>query len=353
MPCYHPQVVYVFKDKKSMSNGHTLVQSDFDYRKLKEIKLALGNERSFYNKKLKTIEECICTDATLIPCGHCVGCSTDISKSWMNRMVLEKEVSSTSYFLTITYDEEHLPSDHMLKKNHLDKFIKDIRNYFKNNYDYDNIRYYACGEYGSKTARPHYHMIVYNLPLTSLEYEILGLGKGVKCLFKTVGMSVDNEPLYQFDFLNNIWKKGFVVVGKVTSKSCGYVARYVNKKRMKKLPNWLLEKQGIVPEFNCMSRMPGIGEEYYHQNYLKILDNNLNFYIDGQLMSVGRYFEKFLDKFHPEEMERYKKLKESKSLFGKAYISGLSIRSPSTTINEELEKDEALHLQKYSTLHRK
>ena len=350
MACYHPQVAYIFYDKKTMSHGHTLVFKDFDYKNFETYKLALGTEKTFFNKKEKYDELCVCTDAVLIPCRHCVGCCTSLSREWMHRMVLEKEVSKTSYFLTLTYDEENIPVNHQLNKKHLDDFLKALRNYFKNKYDYDGIRYYACGEYGSKTARPHYHAIIYNLPLTPLEFKVFGFEYDKRYKFRVVGKGEDGTDLYEFDLLNQLWKKGFVVVGQVTDRSCGYVARYVDKKRLSGEKNKDLKACGIVPEFNCMSRMPGIGVPYYEKYYKKILDNNLNIFINGTTISVGRMFEKFLDKYHPEYLDRYKKLKESLSLFGKTQIMELEARGD---VNDGLKILEDLKTESFKLLKRK
>ena len=263
MSCYNPSVCYVFYDKKTLSRGHSLVVKDFDYKKLSYIKSAIGTEKSFYNKKEQCVDDCVCTDAVLIPCNHCVGCCSDISRSWMHRMVLENEVSKCSYFLTLTYDDDHMPKNHQLDPKHLQKFIKDLRNYFKNVFDYDGIRYYAVGEYGSKSGRCHYHALMYNLPLTALEYGVLGLKYDNRFKFKSVGVNEFGDCLYQFDLLNKIWGKGFVVVGSVTAKSCAYVSRYVDKKRMTGEKNKELKRRGIVPEFSLSSKRPGIG--YFYQ----------------------------------------------------------------------------------------
>lgn len=351
MSCYHPSVCYVFYDKKTLTRGHTLVYKDFDYQKFGEIDYAVGTEKSFYNKKFQCIDNCVCTASYLIPCGHCVGCSNAISKEWSQRLMFEKAVSKNAYFLTITYDDDHIPKNHQLVKQHLESFIKDIRNYYYNHYGLDKIRYYAVGEYGSKSGRCHYHAIIFNLPLTDLDFKAFGID-GKSLGFHPVGKSTTGEILYQFDLLNDLWSRGFVVVGEVSLASASYVARYVDKKRLAGVKNKLLISNGIVPEFSICSRMPGIGSLYFEKYYEKILDENLVVWIEGKSLSVGRYFEKFLKKNHPEELGRYKLIKEKKSVFGKSYINGLNLRSNDTSINDELVNDEVLKIASYNTLKR-
>ena len=48
-------------------------------------------------------------DKIVIPCGHCIGCRLDYSRSWADRMMLELETAGCGIFATMTYDNEHLP----------------------------------------------------------------------------------------------------------------------------------------------------------------------------------------------------------------------------------------------------
>lgn len=350
MACYHPNSVLIYKDIKTKMKGIVKFSSKFNFQDLNCLKSNIGDTRKMDDRDTGDKEWYICSDAVLVPCGKCVGCAVDISRDWSYRLLMEKEISKNAWFLTLTYDEQHLPKNHQLEKEVLNDFIKKLRNYY---YDFglDNIRYYACGEYGSKSGRPHYHMIVYNLPLTPLEFKEFGVKAPKEAWkYKTVGSSIDKSPLYQFDLLNNIWKNGYVVVGNVTIESCGYVARYVNKKRMSGVKNEELKKNGIVPEFNCMSRMPGLAVHYYEKYWKKILDNNLTFFAGATRLSVGRSFEKWLLKYHADEFDRYKALKEKKALYGKIYNQDLLRRYGD--INIGLEHDEEIKQSSYNTLKR-
>ena len=342
MACFHPSKVSIYRDMKTHENCKVIFKPRYCYAEKTEDSL-LWDVRRIDGDWYK------CDEEVLVPCGHCVGCAIDISRDWSYRMMCEKESSKNAWFLTLTYDEEHLPNNHQLNKKHLDDFIKKLRNYY---YDLglDNIRYYACGEYGSKTARPHYHMIVYNLPLTPLEFTSFGVKYKSSHKYKTVGQSIDKTPLYQFDLLNDLWQKGFVVVGEVTVNSCAYVARYVNKKRMSGVKNEDLKKKGIVPEFNCMSRMPGIGVPYYEKHYDEIITKNLEFYSGSTRLSVGRSFEKWLEKNHPDRLEEYKAIKEKKALYGYIYTQNLLLQYGD--VNKGLEHDEELKQSAYNTLKR-
>lgn len=191
-----------------------------------------------------------------LPCGHCIGCRLDYSRRWANRCMLELKTSESAYFLTLTYDDEHVninSQGHLtLYKRDLQLFWKRLRKYFEN----DNIRYFACGEYGDTTLRPHYHAIVYNLNLTDLQMS---------------GKSEFGDIYYRSDTLDSIWKNGFVCVGDVTWETCAYTARYVMKKLTGKLSDFY-DTFELEPEFCVMSRRPGIGYEYYAQHKYDLLE---------------------------------------------------------------------------------
>ena len=95
-----------------------------------------------------------------VPCGNCVECLEKKRSEWSFRLQQELKVSDSAYFITLTYSEENLPEE--LSKEHCQKFLKRLRKQ-NDKYTTKKLRYYLAGEYGDKTKRPHYHMIVFNL----------------------------------------------------------------------------------------------------------------------------------------------------------------------------------------------
>lgn len=203
-----------------------------------------------------------------IPCGKCIECRLDYSRQWANRCMLELSYHDSRYcwFVTLTYNDEsmqHLPVGfvnnvevHSLDKSDIQKFFKLLRRDvdYHNRAVESNIRYYACGEYGTKSFRPHYHAIIYGLNL---------LDNSPWC------RSHHNFQLFRSPYLEKIWKKGFVVVSPVSWETCAYTARYVMKKA-KGLTADEYMKCGINPEFVLMSRRPGIGRQYFDEHYKDI-----------------------------------------------------------------------------------
>lgn len=157
-------------------------------------------------------------------------------------------------FLTLTYDEEHLPIDGSLVPHHFQDFIKRLRERCKP----QRIRYFHCGEYGDEYQRPHYHAALFGYQPTD-----------------EVHWSHSNgEPLYRSEFLEEVWSHGMVVSGTLTFESAAYIARYVTKK-----VNGVDRDSGhyvrscpitgrtteVLPEYATMSRRPGIGRDHYER----------------------------------------------------------------------------------------
>lgn len=88
-----------------------------------------------------------------VPCGKCINCRVSRSREWTIRLMNELQYYKTSLFVTLTYDDEHLPSDNGLHISDLQKYFKRLRR----DLDYSNrkIKYFACGEYGDQFGRPH------------------------------------------------------------------------------------------------------------------------------------------------------------------------------------------------------
>ena len=181
-----------------------------------------------------------------IPCGQCVGCRLERSRQWALRCVHEASLHDDNCFITLTYDDDHLPPGGTLVKKHFQDFMKRLRK----DVQPTRIRYYACGEYGDRTFRPHYHALLFNYRPSDLVL----IGKGP---------TEDRHPYYGSESLAQTWGYGHVTVGECTFESAAYCARYVMKKQTGRAA---ADHYGDrLPEFNLMSRRPGIGKDWYNQ----------------------------------------------------------------------------------------
>jgi hypothetical protein len=150
-------------------------------------------------------------------------------------MMLEAMQFEYSSFLTLTYSDEFLPSDGSLRPDDLKKFLKKLRD----RVGYGVFRYFAVGEYGDKTLRPHYHAALFGyIPCQG--------GRLIKGECQCLSCSVVRET----------WGYGHVMVGELSIKSAQYITGYVAKK-MTKADDKRLD--GRHPEFARMSLKPGIG----------------------------------------------------------------------------------------------
>lgn len=259
------------------------------------------------------------TDWLPIPCGQCIGCRLDYSRMWADRCILEAQQYEYNSFVTLTYDPEHLPPLKpvvdvntgevfewpSLVPEDLTKFMKDLRRYYSYHYNYDNIRFYSCGEYGDEYGRPHYHLLLFNLPVFDKVYWFT---------------NHEHEKIYISDTLSKIWGKGIVTIGEVTWNSAAYVARYVVKKQkgttkgLVDLPGKRLV-QGIQPEFVRMSRAPGIAWKYYdeHKNQFYETDE-IVISVRGKARAIKppRYFDKLYD-IDCEDPFKMREIKEKRA----------------------------------------
>lgn len=91
-----------------------------------------------------------------LPCGQCAGCRWTKAKDWSLRCVHEAQLHSRNCFITLTYNDEHLPENESLDVEHWQLFAKKLRHRF------GKFRFLHCGEYG-ELGRPHYHALLFGL----------------------------------------------------------------------------------------------------------------------------------------------------------------------------------------------
>lgn len=238
--------------------------------------------REFLTRAGSDVESMTCTnpfelevdgDMKIVPCGHCRACRIRRSAEWTVRLWHESLCHEDSVFVTLTYDDEHMPEDCMLKKDDLQKYVKRLRTASDK-----KIKYYAVGEYGDKTGRPHYHGIFFGLGIREHGYKRFSGGrKGNDTLVGQNGVAVRS------------WQsQGNVILGTVTMDSMRYVCDYVQKKLYK--PRG--EETGRVEPFSLMSK--GLGKEFALKNGAQIADNKYVM-VNGIKHGVPRYYAKVLD----------------------------------------------------------
>lgn len=163
-------------------------------------------------------------------CGQCLPCRLNRRRLWTCRIMLEAAGHDANSFWTMTYDQEHLPVQGVQKRD-LQLFFKKLRLVV------GKFRYYAVGEYGENTQRPHYHVVLFGVGTDRVADVLAAWGNGF--------VYPDAQALMRAPF-----------VGSVTEQSAAYVASYTVK-RMTRVSDPRLA--GRNPEFALMSLKPGIG----------------------------------------------------------------------------------------------
>lgn len=288
-------------------------------------------------------------DLTPIPCGNCLGCRLDYSRSWATRCLLEAEQFKDNYFITLTYDDDHLPKGQIgnatLVPDDMTKFMKDIREYYRTHFKHTDIRFFGCGEYGDTSFRPHYHLLMFNLPIPDITPEFRYIDPVTKKEVVTKHVGPKGEIYYYSDLIHDLWKKGNVVIGAVAFDSCAYVARYVVKK-LKGKSSEAYNKLCVEPPFVRMSRRPGLAYKYFFENKENIYqyDSIILATADGaRIVTPPRYFNTM---YEIENELRYYEIKEARKQAGNDYLNSLY---ENTTLHysdylEALENEKELQL---------
>lgn len=311
MPCYHPITAFKFG---SVLKGYTITHNPIKGKK--------NGGTEFTH-----------------PCGQCIGCRLDKAREWAVRCVHESSLYENNCFITLTFNDEYLhtrPKPWSIQRgkgSEFQLFMKRLRNKYG-----QGIRFYMCGEYGENCltcfknertcncdkylptiGRPHYHAILFNHDFKDKE------------LWKII----NDQRLYTSDELSSLWTcpkskipMGFCSIGDVTIDSAGYVARYTTKKitgkqaeeenpetglrHYERLDPNTGEIHELEPEYNNMSRMPGIGKDWLQQYNKEVLVND-SVLSKQYPVPVPRYYDKILEEIDAHWLEENKQIRLDKA----------------------------------------
>lgn len=196
-----------------------------------------------------------------VPCGRCLMCRIQRTREWAERLIQQLSIDNKGVFVTLTYNDDHYPSNGSLDKKEIQKWMKRLRKSAEGLGI--KIKYYACGEYGEEGGRAHYHAIVLGLSLSKEDKELI----------------------------EKSWTFGFVKIGSVTYDSCRYVAEYISKGLQGGTTVKQLQLDGKEPPFALMSK--GIGKDYVEQNKKQLL-KELGVLVGTRKTGLPRYYRKIL-----------------------------------------------------------
>lgn len=233
-----------------------------------------------------------------VPCGKCGACKKNRRAVWSFRLAQEEKASSSCHFITLTYKNDELPFSGQiptLLKDDLQKFIKRLREEIRKVSPKTTFRYYAVGEYGPESERPHYHIIAFNIPWVIRDRA--------------------------FNKIREIWGLGNVTVDPITPARIHYVSKFhMNANKEEFIDSETGEVFERQSEFATMSRGNGIeGHKYQYgigHNYIKRvkqwhLSTGKNYVINnGFKQKLPRYYKERI--FGEEERKAVSILSEIK-----------------------------------------
>lgn len=218
-----------------------------------------------------------------VPCGKCPACKKRRVQEWLFRIRQEHKHCRTAYFVTLTYNNEHVPRTKngflTLRKKDYQDYMKRLRKqtiatnkyvWQKFGYNYnDKIKYYAVGEYGDRRKRPHYHAIIFN---------------------------ANREDI------RKTWGKGDVHIDKVNTATIAYTLKYMEKSEGKP---YKFENCDAVKQFSLMSK--GLGKQYLTDEIIRYHRNieNSTVKIGDAKIALPRYYQKHLFKDDEETQKKY------------------------------------------------
>ena len=262
MPCFHPNTAWYLPQTRTVS---------FEDR---------------FGKDIPGVRNSI-----QLACGQCTGCRSEYSRQWAMRIVLEQSLWLNNIFITLTYDNDHLPEHNTLIKKDFQDFMKRLR-WNKQSTEENPVRFFHCGEYGDKFGRPHYHAILFNTNFSDRK-QLQG-----------------HKGLTTSETLSKLWGKGHSSIGDVTFQSAAYVAGYVQKKingKQKDSHYAIIDTETgqyfgqRQQEYSTMSRNPGIAGNWLAQYKDDVYPSD-NIHINGKEMQPPKSFDRLYEIDHKDEM---------------------------------------------------
>lgn len=230
----------------------------------------------------------------------------------------EAKMHRYNSFVTLTYKPEKLPEHGQLVKRDVTRFLKrTLRALVKGRGQFlcatttatigrshgatphtpatPTFRYYYAGEYGEQFHRPHFHICMFGLDFADKIY---------------LARTPTKNRLYRSPTLEKLWTDGFSSIGEVNFETAAYVARYVMKKitgnRKEKHYERTDAETGEIyqlqPEYNQMSRRPGIGKPWLDKFKTDVYPEG-KVIVRGKQTNSPRYYDKLYAKMEPLQYE--------------------------------------------------
>ena len=309
--CLHPQKAWLCGVIRSKTDG--VLSQHMVFNEAEAFRYFVACYGKEHNEAMRRHE-------VLLPCGRCAACVIRNRKEMTTRLYHESMCYDDEHccFITLTYDDDNVPVTDCEPLNgavpkevdrgagvlplqtllvaDVQRFMKRLRRHLeylpkskKKREGRDHvttpIRYFVCGEYGSKFRRPHYHLIIFGWRPSDL----------------MPWQSRNGHMIYRSAQIEKLWKFGFSTVAPVMGGVAAYCAKYVTKKFTRLNDEWQF-KDCVFPEFSLQStRKGGIGAPWYDANFEAMLSKG---YAEVKLganyvkQSIPRYYWRRARRMH-------------------------------------------------------
>lgn len=234
-----------------------------------------------------------------LPCGRCIDCKIERSRSWAVRCLNEAQMHKVSSFVTLTFDDEGLKKrkkewgthEQSLDVGDWQRFAKKLRHRI------GPFRFLHVGEYGEINQRPHYHALIFGANFQE---------DRMSCKMEEHG-----NPFFLSPTLAKCWPYGFHMIGELTPETVNYVCRYVQKKlsgnqkaeALKRIDWNSGEEITVEAEYATMSRNPGLGSDWFDKYHHDVFPDDFAI-IQGKKAKVPKYYTDKLKKKDPDMWEQ-------------------------------------------------
>ena len=213
-------------------------------------------------------------------------------RDWGIRAIHEAQMHEKNSFITLTYNEDHLPIDNSVDVRHWQLFAKRLRKH------YGKFRFLHCGEYGDQNKRPHYHACLFGIDFSDA---------------RIVLKQDKDNILWTSPTLEKIWGMGYCTVGPLNYDTAAYVARYTLKKmggeaaktQYERVDEQTGEVTEVRPEYATMSRRKGLGQTWFEKYASDVYPDDF-VVVKGKKFRPPKYYDELLDRINPKMMEELK-----------------------------------------------
>ncbi len=254
-----------------------------------------------------------------LPCGQCLHCRLAKTRDWAIRCVHEAQMHEKNSFITLTYNENYLPTNNSVNVRHWQLFAKRLRKAM------GPFRFLHCGEYGEENKRPHYHACLFGIDFSD---------------DRVVFSQEDGHILWVSPQLEEIWGQGWCRIGPLNFDTAAYCAAYLQKKitgptikpgeksdQRLAYETMSLEKKHrayqrvdsetgevttVKPEYATMSRRPGLGTSWFNKYQQDVYPDD-HVIMKGKKFRPPKHYDNLLEKKNPTLLEKLKLQRKKKS----------------------------------------